>query len=77
MKYLMILLLFLCSSVYSQYIDLKGSDVLGKQLCTKDNKRYVCVVVEKDKKKYLVLLDEKGEYEIWSEEKLLWARNMV
>jgi hypothetical protein len=41
----------------------------------------VCVIVSKDDKVYVVLLDRKGEYEIYlvteKESVLIWARDWI
>lgn len=67
--------------VYAQYVDLKGADVLEKGNCVQYGKPYVCVIVSLDAKVYVVLLDRKGEYEIYlvteKESVLIWARDWV
>lgn len=65
----------------AEYIDLKGADVIGQTRCTKDNKIFICVVVEFKDVKYLVLIDRKGEYEIYlvgeKETTLIWSRDSI
>ena len=65
----------------SAYVDLKGANVLEKGECVQYGKPYVCVIVSKDDKVYVVLLDRKGEYEIYlvteKESVLIWARDWI
>jgi len=78
---LIILICLWLASAHAQYVDLKGGDVLEQGRCIKDTKPYVCVVVRLDAKVYVVLLDRKGEYEIYlvteKESVLIWYRDWV
>lgn len=75
-------LLAWCTDAKAQYIDLKGSDMLDEPVaCKKDAKVYVCAMVRKDKKDYLVLVDQKGEAIIFKvvgkKAVLIWMRDTV
>ena len=65
----------------AQFVDLKGGNVLEKGECVQYGKPYVCVIVSKDDNVYVVLLDRKGEYEIYlvteKESVLIWARDWI
>lgn len=69
-------------------INLTGGDIIGAPTrCMLQNKPFICLLVEKNKKQYKVVADEKGEYQIYEveltnnkthwtikTEKLIWTR---
>ena len=77
----LIVILTLPFWAHAEWVDLKGANVLEKGECVQYGKLYVCVIVSKDDKVYVVLLDRKGEYEIYlvteTESVLIWARDWV
>jgi hypothetical protein len=81
MKYALWALAFFLIDAQATYIDLTGSEVVAKAQCTRDKKVFNCVLVEYKDSIYVVILDSKGEYEIYqvTEEgsTLIWARDMV
>lgn len=81
MKHALWALAFMLIDAQATYIDLKGGEVVAKAQCTRDNKVYNCVLVEYKDAVYVVILDSKGEYEIYSVTEegstLLWSRNTV
>ncbi len=81
MNKLMLALAFFLVDVNAAYIDLSGGDVVAKALCTKEKKQYLCVAVSHNDLMFVVLVDEKGEYEIYLAEDdkstLIWARDMI
>ncbi len=64
----------------NKYVDLRGSPVLAQGPCFKHAEPKVqlfCVVVEKDGVKYLITLDEQGEKEIATDERVIWVRDVI
>ena len=77
------LLLVGMSLARSEYVDLReGGVILAEPVpCKHFSKVYICVPVEKDKRIYMVLGDNKGEaliYEIVGETiVLIWSRDAI
>lgn len=93
-KYYIALVAILISMQFpakADYVDLTDGDIIGEsQVCIFRGQIRACVLVEKDKKRYQVVADQKGELYIYlvetQEEKgvvtvkkatLLWARSSV
>jgi len=93
-KYYIALVAILISMQFpakADYISLEGGDIIGEsQVCLFRNQIRACVLVEKDKKRYQVVADQKGELYIYLVEtaeengvtvvkkaSLLWARDSV
>lgn len=78
---LIILISLWLISAHAQFVDLKGGDVLAKAPCVHNEKHFLCVLVAHDNDVYVVLLDAKGEYEIYlvteKESVLIWYRDAV
>lgn len=68
------------TSAKAEYIDLSqgGMQVSQPMRCDEDRPQ-VCVIVEKDDKLYIVVLDTNGEVKIFlienGEPRLIWARD--
>ena len=62
---IIIFVLWLTTLAHAEWVDLKGGDLLEQGKCIKDKKPYVCAIVRLETKVYVVLLDRKGEYEIY------------
>jgi len=85
MKRIVFALLLLCAfAARAEYIDLKGGDILTPpQRCVHLGKQYICVLVEFKAKTYLVLVDQKGESQIYQlndkkdELILIWVRDAI
>ena len=81
MNKLLLALAFFIVDAQAAYIDLTGGDVVAKASCTKDKKDFLCVAVAHNDLIFVVLVDEKGEYEIYlvqeKESVLIWARDMI
>lgn len=74
--------LLVCANVArADYIDLTGGDVVSQEPCVVNNKKFLCVVVQKGEDIYMVLIDQKGEHSIYksikNEAVLIWARDAV
>ena len=66
--------------IANKYIDLKGNPVIAQRPCIKEaepKKQLYCVVVKKDEKLYLIILDEQGEMEIVDETGTIWFRDVT
>jgi hypothetical protein len=70
-----------CVAALANPPDLKGADVLAKAPCVHNEKHFLCVAVLLEDDVYVVLLDAKGEYEIYlvteKESVLIWYRDAV
>ena len=76
------LLIVLGGTTKADYIDLSDGGVIVSETIRCDetpNYPLACVVVEKDSKRYVVVLDTKGEYKIYDVEtgKLIWQRDSI
>ena len=78
---LVILILLWLFTAHAEYVDLHQSALLEKANCVHNEKHFVCVLVAHDDDVYVVLLDAKGEYEIYlvteKESVLIWYRDAV
>lgn len=66
--------------IANKYIDLKGFPVIAQKPCVKQadpKKQLYCVVVKKEDKLYLIILDEEGEMEIVDETGTIWFRDVT
>lgn len=68
-------------SANADYINLEGGDVVRASKCTFGKKIVECVWVKQDDKLYMVVIDHKGERDIyWISPKgdvLIWAREAI
>jgi len=81
MKYLLISLALLAFNAQASYIDLSGGDIVAQSKCNYNKKEMYCLLVEHKELLFVVLLDEKGEYQIYLIEEeattLIWSRNSI
>lgn len=65
----------------ASYIDLSSGEAIAKAQCTHHEKVFTCLLVFHNDLVFVVLLDQKGEYEIYlvdeKESTLIWARNSI
>jgi len=81
MKYLLITLALMSFNAQATYINLEGGDVVAKSQCRLNNKMFTCIVVSHKDLIFVVLLDKKGEYEIYLVQQegsvLIWSRDSI
>ena len=77
------ILIILGGTTKAEWVDLTDGGIITSQAMRCDEDRPMgCIIVEKDKKRYLVQIDAKGEYRIYEidaedEPKLIWTREAI
>lgn len=81
MKALLLALAMFITTAHASYVDLSEGNVVAKAMCQRNGKQFLCVIVTHKDLTYAVIIDQKGEYEIYLQEgdelKLIWARDMI